>query len=588
MKVGGSDHLSFDGRRLILPTGFTASEATPDDGDVTISNGGSMPVLAPAPSGDTSGATDTANLQAAITSALEKGAKLITACDGQTPYYVNATLNILPPADSADGYAYMDWEHHGYPKDLSIVWVGANSGKVIHAEGWKRSYIDGVKIGITDGATGVIAWDIDVTVTNPSTSFLTWRNSFINLGTGTNNVGWRMGHTNGGAADISFLCWENCGVVGNNGSGSPVSGQYGWVDESQNGLDYYWFGGSGQFLDKCFTTVSTAGAGSANGNDAKFFYGFGTSHNTTDFEFSAPGSYLISGGRFEVGTTFLNVTSASNHISVTCQGVVLGTYTVGKVFNFLRPGTLILDGCYAYGSAYTSAFVTLNGFTGQGNLIVRGGAYRCSDPMWTVAGGTWNVEIDSVGILNASSQSTVQMTPRPKSADTTLRRGLGLVAENFPAVAASNVSILANQSLYFVAVGLLAGQTVTNVGWFQTAAGSSLTLLKTALADKTGKILAVSADSSAAPGSSNSYVALAMGTPYVVPNDDVYYLCVLAVGTTPPTLSRGQNQTGAGDEVPGSSVIRAGILASQSDFPAVGSSFTATGRSAICPYLFAS
>jgi glycerophosphoryl diester phosphodiesterase len=45
MRVGASDHLSIDGRKLVLPSGMSASE-DPVSGDATLSNGGSQPHLA--------------------------------------------------------------------------------------------------------------------------------------------------------------------------------------------------------------------------------------------------------------------------------------------------------------------------------------------------------------------------------------------------------------------------------------------------------------------------------------------------------------------------------------------------------------
>jgi hypothetical protein len=91
MKVGASDHLSFDGRKLIMPSGFTVSEATPDDGDVTMSNGGyiSQTVVA---SGDTTGATDPVNLQAAINALKGKGG--VVGFVG--PMYLNAGITVYP------------------------------------------------------------------------------------------------------------------------------------------------------------------------------------------------------------------------------------------------------------------------------------------------------------------------------------------------------------------------------------------------------------------------------------------------------------------------------------------------------------
>lgn len=343
---------------------------------------------------------DTAAFQAAVNAAAAVGATLnIPAPPTGGSYKLTATIN-LQPQGTAEQFR-MDIVGAGKPG--TIKWAGAANQAVFRCLGWKRSTVRGLHIDVT-AQSGMVAWDVDTTATYGSLSTITWDNCLIELGT-TASTGWRVGHVSGGIGDVSFLSWNNCSVSGAFGA-TPTVGSRGWVIEGANVLNNYWFGGVGSFLD-----VMATNQGATTGNDAMFFYGLGSSRNTTDFQFAGPGVYLISGGRFEHGKRFIDVTSASNHATVTVQEVNLSDYDPadGILVNFARPGTLIWDGNYAKtsGTAYTAAAITLDGFTGKGSLHARGGAIQGTDPFFTiVSGATWRVWSAGVGLLNTSRQST--------------------------------------------------------------------------------------------------------------------------------------------------------------------------------------
>jgi hypothetical protein len=187
-----------------------------------------------------------------------------------------------------------------------------------------------------------------------------------------------------------------------------VSGQIGWLIEGPNTLSNTWMGGFGAHLDKIFSNASQpdTGARTPQGNGSVYFYGLGGSHNNIDFEIASSGTYLISGGRFEVGKKFLNVRTGSDHPAITVTAVQLSTYTPtdGCVFNMDRPGTLILEGCRLINndkSAFASNMIKLGGFGGgRGTLIVRGGAYPARKPFYTKTHPSWKINIHSVGKLS--------------------------------------------------------------------------------------------------------------------------------------------------------------------------------------------
>jgi hypothetical protein len=352
-------------------------------------------------------ADDTAAFQAAINAAATINGTVIIPNPPTGGYYkLTSTVTIKPQGSDTQTWV----ELRGGGKNGTIRWAGAANTPVFQCYGWKRGGADNIRIDIS-GAAGVIAWDVDTTVTYGSLSGVSWTRCFVEMGT-TAGVGWRVGHVSGGIADISFCEWRNCTVNGNSG-GTVTAGSRGWLIEGINTLNNYWFGGSAAFIDKA---VSNSGA--TTGNDSMFFYGFGTTHTLTDFTFDAPGAYVISGGRFEDGQRFLDVLGpSSNHPAVVVQGVNISGHTPsdGILVNFSRPGSLLWDGNFikSSGSSYTAAAFTFDGFTGLGTFHVRGGGIQAGDPFWTIVpGASWQVWTEGVGLLNSSRQSVTRVATR--------------------------------------------------------------------------------------------------------------------------------------------------------------------------------
>jgi hypothetical protein len=352
-------------------------------------------------------ADDTAAFQAAINAAATINGTVVIPNPPTGGYYkLTSTVTIKPQGSDTQTWL----ELRGGGKNGTIRWAGAANTPVFQCYGWKRGGADNIRIDIS-GAAGVIAWDVDTTVTYGSLSGVSWTRCFVEMGT-TAGVGWRVGHVSGGIADISFCEWRNCTVNGNSG-GTVTAGSRGWLIEGINTLNNYWFGGSAAFIDKA---VSNSGA--TTGNDSMFFYGFGTTHTLTDFTFDAPGAYVISGGRFEDGKRFLDVLGpSSNHPAVVVQGINISghTPTDGILVNFSRPGSLLWDGNFikSSGSNYTAAAFTFDGFTGLGTFHVRGGGIQAADPFWTIVpGASWQVWTEGVGLLNSSRQSVTRVATR--------------------------------------------------------------------------------------------------------------------------------------------------------------------------------
>jgi hypothetical protein len=349
------------------------------------------------------GATDdTAAFQAAINAAAAANGTVVIP-NPASSYKLTGTVTIRP--QGTDSQTWLNVVGGG--KNGAIKWAGAANVPVFQCLGWKRGGAENIRIDVS-GAAGVIAWDVDTSTAYPSTSGVSWTRCFVELGA-TAGVGWRLGHVSGGMADLSFLEWRNCTVNGN--AAGVTAGSMGWLNEGGNTLNNYWFGGSAAYLDKAVTSN-----GATTGDDSMFFYGFGTTHNLTDFTFASPGAYIISGGRFENGQRFLDVTGpSSNHAAVTVQAVNISAFTPpdGILVNFMRPGTLVWDGNFVKSASgtYTAAAFTFDGFTGVGSFFMRGGAIQAVDPFYTFNNPVqpW---IQGVGLLNASQQTVTRAANR--------------------------------------------------------------------------------------------------------------------------------------------------------------------------------
>jgi Pectate lyase superfamily protein len=378
----------------------TTEEITQIEQIITTGNSSGFSVKDFGATGD--GATDdTQAFQDAINAAIKVGGgEVIIPTPGKF-YNIKNTINIAPATGSV---CYVNINGFGI-RNSQILYTGPSNKAVFKVLGLKSSVISGVKVWIQPGISGVVVWDIDTTPQAESTNLVTFKNCSSLLGNGVNNVGWRLGHISGGGADISSYQWENCAADGNQGEGSVVSGQIGWLLEGRNTLQNTWFGGFGAFLDKVYSNLSQKGTGATyeNGNGSVFFYGLGGSHNNVDFEIAAEQVYYISGGRWEVGKKFLVVPEGVEDPVITVSGVEVNDYDPadGNLIHMGRPGTLTLDGCRMYGKGggnFTN-MITLGGDRSMGKLLVRGGSYASPKPFYKIIKGTWQINIQSVGQL---------------------------------------------------------------------------------------------------------------------------------------------------------------------------------------------
>lgn len=117
----------------------------------------------------------------------------------------------------------------------------------------------------------------------------------------------------------------------------------------------------------------------------------------------------------------------------------------------------------------------------------------------------------------------------------------GYYAETLPRNAAASTALLVTGEIYYVSIGLLAGDVVTNILTLCNTLGSGFSgiNMKAGLYAKgNGAQLAVTGDISAAHGSTGPKTN-ALTAPYTVLTTDAYWLAILAIATTPPTLTRG-------------------------------------------------
>ena len=133
--------------------------------------------------------------------------------------------------------------------------------------------------------------------------------------------------------------------------------------------------------------------------------------------------------------------------------------------------------------------------------------------------------------------------PVPTPREQLLGSGLGCYAETFPHILCLSPSATAaSQTAHGVAIGLRAGDVVTNISMQCENVGATLSLVKYGLYSKTGTRLGVTADIKASLAAA-AIVTGALTSAYTVPADDVYYCVVLAVGTTMPQFQRANATT---------------------------------------------
>lgn len=164
-------------------------------------------------------------------------------------------------------------------------------------------------------------------------------------------------------------------------------------------------------------------------------------------------------------------------------------------------------------------------------------------------------------------------------------QGLGLCAESSPLSGFVAGTALTSQRVQGVCVGLRAGAVIDHVATCLTvaASGTSPTHMRMGLADLTGKMLAVTADTTAAATWLIGVVSLALTAAYTVPTSGLYIIALVQNGTfsvTEPSFATQTAVDASQNAAVGSNPPRNFQWAAQTDLPAVASSLTITTPSA--------
>lgn len=300
---------------------------------------------------------DLAAFQAAYDAARAVAGKVIIPSSGGGTYYLDGTWNILPDASNQ---VWVDIEMLGGSAG-KIIYRGPSNQPVVKIVGLKGAIWTGLNIAIQNGRTGVAIFDILTTQSANSSSFVTFKTFYLNLGDGQDNIGIRTGYQSPG--DISNYNFENIIVYGNGrtvGQGptsyvESVPGQYAFQNLGVNTLSMAWYGGFVAFADRAYTNISRDGL--SRGNGSVSFYSLGGSQNNIDFEFTWEQSYLVSGGRWEAGNKFMRVRNGG-FSNILVEALTIHDYKApGGIFELQVGSALNLE----------SVNVTWTGFDSNGN-----------------------------------------------------------------------------------------------------------------------------------------------------------------------------------------------------------------------------
>lgn len=171
----------------------------------------------------------------------------------------------------------------------------------------------------------------------------------------------------------------------------------------------------------------------------------------------------------------------------------------------------------------------------------------------------------------------VTVLPRA-SRDQLVATARGLVSQSWDLANNNTATTLSTQTIRGSLLGLWGGDVVTNiVVCVGTASGGTApTLVRLGLLDKTGKVLATTADVHAT-AITVGFQAFALTAAYTAPTTDAYYAAMVingVWGTTQPQFIIGNSGVTAPGKALGSNPRRAFDQTSQTDLPAVNSSVT--------------
>ncbi len=153
--------------------------------------------------------------------------------------------------------------------------------------------------------------------------------------------------------------------------------------------------------------------------------------------------------------------------------------------------------------------------------------------------------------------------------------GQGLKGETFRRQERAVSLAITGGVVYYTGVALYAGQVITNITVGVTVKSTSATLAKVGLYSKTGTRLALSSTQHVAWNANPGLytVPFAAAATYTVPADDLYYVAVISVGGTPPSMLTATTSTGVlsiTTNVIGSGVPAYTAQTAQADLPSPG------------------
>lgn len=358
------------------------------------------------------GTDDTDAFEAAIDAASSEDGATLYIPTAANYYSIRRTLVIEPPG--ATGQMKLNVRSLG--RFAKIQWEGGNDSSVFKIYGLKDSTIEGVNVSVHGGSrSGIVVFDqTDKSPNLGSTGLVTYNNCHVEFGQAgvppSSCIGFRLGHE--GTTDVSFVLFKQCVVT----SYFSPNGNIGWSAENQNVLANTLISCAGSYLAKMFTNVPSAGAANPLGGNTHFFYGCGASRNALDFEIFLPGTYLISGGRWEDGNQFLRTPGFGGPVEVTLDTVAINGYApTGEqlIVNDGCPMSLFIRNCDIHGGflhpgPYTKDFITMNCWPGLVSaLFVEGGGISATDPFYTlVPPQRFRVAVEGTHKLNADNVTT--------------------------------------------------------------------------------------------------------------------------------------------------------------------------------------
>ena len=338
---------------------------------------------------------DRAAIQNAINAAIQNRGKVYFP-NPSNYYRINGTLNFKHPSGNQ---AFFQVESQGH-WEYDIVYQGPSGQPATKWIGMKAGSVRDLKVKIGDGVSNSAAFEIGTEGSANSTAGFTFYDCTATLNRGVGNQGFRLGHVEGGNADISQISFINCkaegwGAGAAGSSSSHYAGQVGFNITGRNTLACTWVGGSAIFVE---TAVKIEQGGSL------FFNGFQTSHCGTTFWMQWANVLNIDGFRSEHDKKFLLVDQGSAHPIVNVTGAMIEDSFApdGTLFDFRSPGTLTLTGVSMNrinSTDYDSRLVKLSG---AGTFLMHGGRVSASDPFFTSTGG-FKVYIKNVGRVNPTN-----------------------------------------------------------------------------------------------------------------------------------------------------------------------------------------